>query len=153
MAREIIARATLIVKDLAKGLNEPYNCNAQFDVDDLRGPTPGLILATVYGTLVDLSLLGSTGWCLIHNQDQNNHIDVGIWDPELLRFYPICEYPPTFKWPIPLSRFLQQEFGSGATTGTGTLGGEESNRLMIRGRNQSCYVFVGAFEGPVELTV
>lgn len=152
MSREVIARANLLIRDVTKGFNQPYTCSGQFDVDDLRGPTPGLILATVHGVNVDLSALGSVGWALIHNQDETNHVDVGIWDPEKIRFYPIIEIPPTFMWPIPLSRYLQQEFGSGASTGTGTLGGEESNYLRVRARNQSCYVWIGAFEGPIELS-
>lgn len=115
------------------------------DVDGTKGPTPGAISASIYGTDVDLSQLTVPGLCRIMNQDDTNWVEVGIWDPELLKFYPLMELLPGESYVLRLSRQLGSEFAEGAGTGTGTTG-PDTNRLRIRANNAACNVLVDAFE-------
>jgi hypothetical protein len=111
------------------------------DVSGTKGPTPGAITVTTEGTDVDLSELTIPGLCEIHNQDGTNFVEVGIWDPEVSKFYPLDEVGPGEKYTRKLSRNLQEEF----MTGTGTTGAD-TNRLRLKADTDSCEVYVGAFE-------
>ena len=110
------------------------------DVSDVtKGPTPGLVVATVAGVDVDLSLLTVPGLCRIQNKDDTNFIEVGIWDG--VTFYPLMDFLPGESFPIRLSASLGDEFG----TGTGT-SGPSINTLRIKADTAPCNVIVEAFE-------
>jgi hypothetical protein len=113
------------------------------DVTGSIGPTPGAVLATSAGTLVDLSKLSIPGLCRIMNQDPagGNYVEYGPWDPDLSTFLPIGEVLPGESYVLRLSRRLGNEYGSPGTgtTGTGT-------RLMVRTVSASVWVLVEAFE-------
>lgn len=112
------------------------------DVTGTKGPSPGAItVATAPGTDVDLSELTTPALCRIMNLDDENFVEVGIWDPEISTFYPIDEILPGETYIRRLSRNLAQEYG----TGTGTTGAE-TNRLRLRADTAACDVLIEAFE-------
>lgn len=151
MSREVQASARLSIRDAGQRIDwKTPQRSFSFDLADTYGPTPGVILATVHGTDVDLSAIDVLGWCFFHNLDEVNYVQVGIWDPSAPRFHPFMRLPPTFAWPVLLDEFLQWEFGSGPGTGTGTLGAEDK-RLRVRAYNQSCRVRVEAWNGQPTL--
>ena len=104
-----------------------------------RGPTPGLLLATLAGTDVDLSLLTIPGLCRIMNLDGTNFVEVGIWDG--VSFFPMLDFLPGESFVIRLSADLGDEFG----TGTGTTAADVNN-LRIKADTADCDVIVEAFE-------
>lgn len=118
-------------------------------VGDPKGPSPGAIAISPTGTDVDLSEIDNPGMCWIQNLDQDeadggsgNYITFGIWDPELSRFYPIGELLPGEFYVLRLSRFIQEEVG----TGTGTVGGPASNRLRLYSNASAINARVEVFE-------
>jgi hypothetical protein len=108
------------------------------------GPTPGSIAVTQYGTNVDLSQLTVPGFCRIMNYDATYFVEVGIWDPENLRFYPLMEVGPLETYVFKLARNLHEEYGTGGV-GTGTVGAAV-NQLRLRAVGGNCVVTVEAFE-------
>lgn len=114
------------------------------DVTGTKGPTPGAITAHTYGTIVDLSQLTTPGFCRFMNLDATNYVEVGIWDADIDKFYPLIELLPGESYPLRLSRLLGKETDSGASTGTGTTGG--NNFLMVRANAADCDMLVEAFE-------
>ena len=149
MADEATIRSSItILKRDANGViqlqyvSQPQAFTA--DVSGAKGPTPGSITATVAGTDIDLSELTTPGLCRIMNQDADNYVEVGIYDPELNLFYPLMELLPGESYPLRLSRLLGHQTG-GTITGTGTLTAK-TNRLRIRGNSNNCNVLVEAFE-------
>ncbi len=107
-----------------------------------KGPTPGSFDASVDGTDVSLSELTTFGLCRIINYDTSNFVDVGIWDPETVKFYPIVRLLAGEFFVMRLSPDLQEEF---AGTGTGTTGAD-TNRLRIKADTAICNVSVEAYE-------
>jgi len=100
------------------------------DVAGSKGPVPGAISASSFGTDVDLSELTQPGLCRVQNLDATNVLEVGAWDPTALRYYPILELLPGESYVFRLSRNLSEEYGTG--TGTGTLAAGTGNRLRLR---------------------
>lgn len=111
------------------------------DVAGTKGPSPGAVTVTVEGTDVDFGELTTPALCRIQNQDATNFLEYGVWDPEGDTFYPLGEILPGESYVLRLSRYLQQEFG----TGTGTTGAE-TNRLRLRADTASVNANVEAFE-------
>lgn len=143
MANEAQVRSSITIrKDDLYYVSQPQQFNV--DVSEARGPTPGTILATIYGTDVDISLLTVPGLCRIQNLDATNWIEYGIRDPETNKFYPLGEVGPGESYPMKLSRNIEWEY-AGSGTGTGT-SGDSNNRFCIRANTASCYVLVEAFE-------
>ena len=119
----------------------PYT-QYQGNVLAAKGPGPGLILVNPVGVNVDLSMFTTPAYCEITNLDATNFMEVGIWDPMTLRFYPMDEILPKETYVKRLSRFLGKEFGTGP--GTGTTG--SGTRLRLRSDTASLYATVNAFE-------
>ena len=112
-----------------------------FDVAGTKGPVPGAIEASVLGTDVDFSELTTPALCRIMNLDGTNFVEFGIWDPEGITFYPLGEVLAGETYVLRLSRYLQEEYG----TGTGTTGAD-TNRLRIKADTAAVQVLVEAFE-------
>lgn len=123
---------------IAGGLNgsfstQPSSFNAVQSI--VIGPSPGLVLATKQGTNVSLAALQTPGVCWIQNLDQTNYVEIGIWDPSTLEFYPLIEMLPGEFWQFRLSRFIGTDIG----TGSGTTPGVGAKQLRIKGIGGSCY--------------
>lgn len=116
------------------------------NVTGAKGPVPGAITVTIAGTDIDFSQLVLPGYCRIQNLDTTNVVHYGIWDPTIQRFYPLGELLPGETYPLRLSRYLSDAFG----TGTGTIGpdvpGDDNCRLRFKADIASCNVLVEAFE-------
>lgn len=126
-------------------INDSMRGSYNDDVSGTFGPAPGCISVSIHGTDVDLSSFTTPGWAWFWNLDDVNYVEVGAWDPEIMRFFPILEIPPGKGYVVKLSRNVQWEYGSGATTGTGTLD-TEVNKLRLRAYNAACDVQVKIFE-------
>lgn len=121
--------------------SRPTTFNA--DVTGQKGPVPGAITVDVGpGTDLDLSQLSTPGLCRVQNQSEVNFVELGLYDPETLAFYPMMEFLPGESYVIRLSRNLAEEYGS---TGTGT-GYPGTNRLRLRADTSPCDVLIEAFE-------
>jgi hypothetical protein len=131
-----------ITLNIRKGnLIVPIQETFRFDVTGQNGPSPGAVTATTAGTDVDLSQLTTFGKCVIKNLDPVNYVEVGIWDPETLKFYPFAELAPGEPLLVTLSRNFGVEYED---TGTGT--SPATNRLRIKANTASCNVQVLAYE-------
>lgn len=143
MANEVRIQASLRI--ISGNVN--YNAQPTSYNDTLsstKGPSPGAVTVDTEGTDIDFSELIVPGWCRLMNLDDTNFVTWGIWDPETEKFYPCGELGPGQTYPIKLSRYLQQEFG----TGTGTTG-PDTNRFRIKADTAPCDVLVEAFEAEL----
>ena len=113
------------------------------DVDLIQGPTPGSFLVSTAGTDVDLSALTTPGLARFQNQDDTNYVQVGMWDPEGARFYPMLELLPGESYIVRLSRDIEEEFGTG-DPGTASAG-PSTNRLRFKAIVADCQCNVEAF--------
>lgn len=120
-------------------VNEKWSESYRADLEGQRGPSPGLVSATLIGVAVDLSKLTTPGFCKLFNQgsgdqttDQTCYVEVGIYDQTAAvnRFYPLLELYPGECQIVRLSRFLGQEFGT-ALSGTATSLGTD-NKLFVK---------------------
>lgn len=142
MANEAIVSSSLTIR---KGSLDYRSQPSQFTatVSGTIGPTPGAITVNASGGVsVDLSQLTTPSLCRIQNLDTSNVIDVGVWDPETTKFYPLLELLPGESFALRLSRNLGEESGG---SGTGT-SGATTNRLRLRSNIGSCVALVEAFE-------
>ena len=143
MANEITVQTSLIVR---VGNQLQYNSLPSGFQDDLetatpRGPLPGSVLISRWGTDIDLSQLDYPGWCHFHNQDDTNAIRIGIWNGDQSEFYPFMRIKAGKGCVVPLDPLMNEEFSS---TGTGTTG--QLNTLRAIAENADSYLFIGAFE-------
>ncbi len=113
------------------------------DVTGTKGPTPGAITVSTAGTDVDLSELTTPGLARISNVSVLGFMEIGLWDPEFSRFYPLLEMDPGESQVVKLSRNIEEEFGTGA--GTGVIGAN-TNRLRLKAIGQAGVALVEAFE-------
>ena len=113
------------------------------DVASTQGPTPGSFLVSTAGTDVDLTGLTTPGLARFQNQDDANYVQVGMWDPEGVRFYPMLELLPGETFVVRLSRDIEEEYGTG-DPGTGTAGAS-TNRLRFKAIAGDCQCKVEAF--------
>lgn len=151
MADEAQIRSSMEIK---KGKIDYRSLPSAFlaNVTGTKGPTPGAVTVTVFGTAIDLSELTTPGLCRIMNIDATNYVEYGIRDPETETFYPFGEILPGESYILRLSRNLAFEYyGTGTGTGTGTgpdTGdvGAETNVLWFRANTASVNVVVEAFE-------
>lgn len=107
-------------------------------LEEMIGPVPGMVTATVAGTTVDLSLLNTPGPCRIMNLDVTNYVTLGIYDGAA--YFPLVEVRPGESFVFRLYRFLGSEF-----TGTGTGTPADVNTLMVKADTAACKVLIEAF--------
>lgn len=140
MADEAQVRASLQVRvgNLFYQSN-PSAFNA--DVSTAKGPTPGAVTVTTYGTDISLAELTTPGLCRIMNIDDTNYVEVGVYDPETDVFYPFIELLPGESYVVRLTRNFGEEY---AGTGTGTT--SATNRLRAKANTADCVVLVECFE-------
>lgn len=142
MANEATVRSALQIRS---GNLNYSSLPASFtaDVGTAKGPTPGAVAISPYGTDIDLSQLTAPGLCRVMNLDSSVNIDLGIWDPEALKFYPLMTLLPGETYVIRLASDLAAEFGTG--TGTGSTG-PDTNTLRARAQAREAVLLVEAFE-------
>lgn len=144
MANEIRVNWSLTVRKGHLNYQSPQSSFAA-TMTGANGPSPGLVLATVQGVNVDLSLLATPRWTRIANIDaptSTNWAEVGVYDPDLFTFLPFALLKPGESFPIPLSDEFGSERGTGAGTGTSGSG----VRLRIRGIGGTVPCVVEAFD-------
>lgn len=113
----------------------------QADVSAARGPTPGLVLATVDGVDIDLSLLTNPGLAWFVNLDTTNYVTIGRYNSTAGQFYPLIELLATEGYALRLSRDLLQEW-----SGTSTVDTAATSTLRVKADTASCYVVCDVFE-------
>lgn len=142
MADEVQVRSSLFIKKSNLQYQSPKTAyKTDMDAATPKGPTPGAITVTTYGTDVSLAELTEPGWCEIINLDTTNYVEVGVYDPETDVFTPHDELGPGESYVRKLSRNFREEYDG---TGTGTT--SATNRLRIKANTASCVVIVNAFE-------
>jgi hypothetical protein len=108
-----------------------------------KGPTPGAIAVSPYGTEVVLTQLTTPGWCVITNLDSTNYVEFGILDPETIKFYPLGACYPGEPAAFRMSPHFSGEYGSGAGT---SASGPLTNKFWMRANAAYCNVKVEVFE-------
>jgi len=117
-----------------------YPTSFKADVAGSKGPSPGSITVDQNGTDVDLSEIGTPGFCRVMNQDSTYTIIVGLWNGSTL--YPIIDLLPGEHYTVRLSEWFGEEFGTGtgtATTGTG-------NTLRVKSVSGNAETLVEVFD-------
>lgn len=108
-----------------------------------KGPSPGTVHISVTGTDINLSELDDPSLCAMYNPG-DYPIDVGIYDPQRGRFYPMIRLLAGEGYPMRFSPYLLGELGPG-TGGTGTIGAD-TNTLRAISQGGVGLLFVGAFD-------
>ena len=143
MSDEATIRSSLeIVNGNLQYRSYPTDFNG--DVTGNKGPSPGALTVTVYGESVTFSELTTPGYCRIMNQDDSETVDIGMYDVETDKFYPIFEVRAGEIYVVRLSSLLGNEY-PGVGTGTGT-SGATTNLFHLRSRTTDCIVTIEAFE-------
>ncbi len=98
----------------------PATFTADCTVAVAAGSTPGSVLCTVLGTLIDLTeLTNPGGLCRLQNLDSTNYIEIGLHDAVTGEFYPVLELLPGESFIVRLARFLgEDQIGTGSGVGT-----------------------------------
>ncbi len=115
---------------------------------DMEGdgePVPGIVQVNDQeGTHIDLSVNSRTiGIALFENHGPGEYVEYGIYDPELLIYYPLGEILPGERFVLRLSRNVQTQYGP---TGTGTTGHAVENRLWMLSHGGDSLVLFDCFE-------
>lgn len=113
----------------------------RMDVTGTIGPAPGAILITTAGVTVDFGGITTPGLLWFGNLGDTNPFDIGIWDPDNSKFFPLAVVHPHRFWALELSPRLNAEYG----TGTGTSGASD-NRLRVKAVGGSTYGRIDGFE-------
>lgn len=141
MADEALVQSRLSIRVGELSYLSPFAKAMRLDVSVLRGPTPGQLVVPTTGRLVYFNELTEPGLCEIANLDEENYVEVGVYDTITGRFTPLLEVGPGECWPLKLSRNLKEQYTG---SGTGTTGAV--SYLMIKANGASCDVYIGAFE-------
>ena len=137
MAQEATLQITMNIK--TSRIDRKYTKSFKPNVSSTaNGPSPGAFTASVGGTIIDFSAIGTPRLCWVENYDATNFVTIGLYDGS--NFFPVFEVLPGEAWPIPLSRYLNQEFQG---TGTGT--NADVNDLMIIADTAPCRVSIEGF--------
>ena len=141
MANEASIRVSLTIrKD-----NLFYQSQPSFFQADItgtaKGPVPGAMAVPTTGKIVDFGELTIPGLCKLHNLDETNYVEYGIYDPQIDVFYPLGEIMAGEVYVIRLSRNLLEEY-----TGTGTGTTAATNKFMLKAQGASCNCVIEAFE-------
>lgn len=140
MADEAVLRTSLAIR---KGNVDYSSKPAGFsaDVTGEKGPTPGAVAVTTYGTDISLSQLTTPGFVRLMNLDATNYVEYGIYYTAGNKFLPLGEIGPGESYVLKFSRNLFEDY---AGTGTGT--SADVNTFRIKANTASCNVLVEAFE-------
>lgn len=111
------------------------------DMTGAKGPTPGAIAVSRFGTDISLSQLDHPGFCRFRNLNETNPIEVGVYNTDQSEFYPLLRLLPGESYVVRLSPNISGEY---AGTGTGTTG--ELNTLRAISENADGVLLVEAFE-------
>jgi hypothetical protein len=145
MADEARISAGLNVRKVVNGVTllEYQSRPAAFtaDVAGTKGPVPGAIAISRFGTDINLGELVNPGLCRIMNLDDENAMRVGIYNTDQAEFYPFLKLLPGESFVIRLDPDVNEEY---AGTGTGTTG--EANTLRAIAENETSNLLVEAFE-------
>lgn len=142
MASEVTVTLQLAISNVQNGGSFNHRSSpTQFtgDLGSVRGPYPGLVVATLDGTDVSFTPLVRAGYIWMHNLDPDNYVEFGVHDGSL--FHPLGEIDPGTFCLFKLSRNLGEEH---TEPGTGT--GPRVNTFMIRADTAPCDVQVFAFD-------
>lgn len=140
MAGEITINASIRVNNGNLVYASPVQ---QFQADQsvAGGMSPGQLECTHAGQEINLTALDDPKWCEVRHigDDDDVYIELCIRDPETGLMYPFAELSPGEQFPLPLSRHLGRQYGTG--TGTGT-----TNQLWIRSVGGNAKVVFLGFE-------
>src|SRR5690606_41298555 len=92
MANEASLNISLTINDQAGFQWRSFPTAYRADVAGKKGPTPGAVTARTTGTGVNLSELGTPGFCHLENLDRTNFVTVGVYDGA--PFLPLLELGP-----------------------------------------------------------
>lgn len=159
MSNEVTVSHSLSIRKMdADGLTELIRKSYQSSyVDSMAGqagPTPGVVTAALKGsggTQVSFAQLTRPNWCWLEHLGRadgsasvvGDYVDVGMYDPSTHKFYPLMELRPGMRFPVPLSRNIQETF---LGPGTGSAGFGEAARLMLVSYVATQRVSVEAYE-------
>jgi hypothetical protein len=119
--------------------SRPTAFTADIINDPCVGPTPGAFVVPIQGTQCSLAALnGLFGLCRICNLEDKTAepyraFEYGITDPTTHKFYPLGEVWPGESYVVRLSRYIQQDTG----TGTGTAPSGTSTMFWFRSLDPS----------------
>lgn len=139
MANEARVVSSLTIK-IGNNVYQNSPQSYQADVSKYNGPTPGCITATTVGTIINLTQLTKPGLCHLRNLDTVNSAEVGIYDNNTGKFYPMLLFLPGEGRIERLSDFLGHQLG------TGTHLSSDVTFLMVRAINQALDFLVEAFD-------
>jgi hypothetical protein len=152
MADEINVQNAVTMRKISGSdvlLEKRYSRSFQADMTGKKGPTPGALTVDENGVNVSLSQLTEPGMCWIEHQGllsgtatTSDRVNVGIYETNTNKFYPLLELLPGEAYPVRLSRDLGEEIQTG--TGTDAVG---NATLHLRAPNgNDCVVSVEAYE-------
>lgn len=163
MSNEAQLSCSLTVRILQNGLVDqqfqPQPTSFSADVSQAGGPSPGGFLASLMGTQVMLSALGTQpGFCRIQNLGVSstgvslfgpagqqytwpNFVEVGIYYPTAHEFFPLIELLPGESYVVRLSRYIGDAFSG---TDSGTDPAEMGIQLWVRSVGTASKVIVEA---------
>lgn len=121
--------------------SRPTTFRADMSTD--AGPAPGRVTVSTAGSDVNLSAITTPGLCRMINLDSTNYVQVGLYDPETVKFYPMLEIMPGESYVLRISRDIKEEYGTGAGTGTT---GASTNTLRMKAIGGACECLVEIFE-------
>lgn len=126
-------------------LYEQLRASYSADVDGTKGPAPGALTIPTGGKVIDLTELlqasGTPGFCWIENQDENNYVEYGAYDPNIGQAYLPFEIGPGERQLVKLSRNIREIY---TDTGTGTSG--PSYYLFMKANTADVNVAIKGFQ-------
>ncbi len=138
MADEAIIRKSLQITN-GEFKYRSFPTDFKQTVTGKKGPVPGSLLISIFGTDISFTELTTPALCEIKNFDTTNFVEYGIFDGT--EFYPLGEVlPETFEI-LRLSRNL----GRSTLTGTATVD-TDTYTLRLKADSEDCECYVGAFE-------
>lgn len=142
MASEVRINAGLVITE---DQDRQYASRPGAFTDDLVtgvmvGPFPGTLSIPTAGRDIYFTEF-EPGWCFLHNLDDTNFVEVGIFDTITSRFHPLLELPPGKGFPVKLSRNLSEQY-----TGSGTGTTAPESYLRLKADTAACFVQIEAFK-------
>ena len=142
MANEVTIRTSLHVLKASNNIDyQSRPTEFRGDLTGSKGPGPGVTTVSTAGTDIDFSEFTTPGYVRIQNQDATNFVELGIWDPQITKFYPLLEILPGQSYVLRWSRNITREFA----TGTGTTG-PDTNTIRLKADTAAVPVLIETFE-------